>query len=111
QKALRSMEIERLGLIDDGVTSPANIFKQVMDARRAAGDKRPMAREDGWDLELITRKLTVPNAERIFFLADAFRAGMSVEQVFELTKIDRWFLQNMEEIVQASTNRSPSLLD
>jgi carbamoyl-phosphate synthase large subunit len=41
----------------------------------------------------------VPNAERIFYLGDAFRAGVSMEKIFELTKIDRWFLYNIKEII------------
>jgi len=49
--------------------------------------------------DLITRKLTVPNAERIFFIRHALRAGFTVEQIFGLTKIDRWFLTQLKEIV------------
>jgi carbamoyl-phosphate synthase large subunit len=41
----------------------------------------------------------VPNAERVFFLRHAFRAGYTVEDVFQLTKIDRWFLVQVKEIV------------
>ncbi len=44
-------------------------------------------------------KLAIPNAERIFHLAQAFQDGMSIEEVFELTKIDRWFLHNVRQIV------------
>ena len=75
QKALRSLEIKRFGLIGDGAD------KEVDD-------------------ETLTSKLTVPNAERIFFLGQAFAKGWSVERVFELTKIDRWFLRQLEQIVQ-----------
>jgi len=77
QKALRSLEIKRFGLIGDGAD------KEVDD-------------------ETLTSKLTVPNAERIFFLGQAFAKGWSVEKVFELTKIDRWFLRQIEEIVKES---------
>jgi carbamoyl-phosphate synthase large subunit len=52
--------------------------------------------------ETLRRKLTVPNAERIFFLGLAFQKGMSIDEVFELTKIDRWFLKNICEIVEDS---------
>jgi REP element-mobilizing transposase RayT len=45
-------------------------------------------------------KLSIPNAERIFYLAQAFQDGMSVDEVFELTKIDRWFLRNVQQIVE-----------
>ncbi|RUO31409.1 carbamoyl-phosphate synthase large subunit [Aliidiomarina sanyensis] len=47
----------------------------------------------------IIRELKEPGAERIWFIGDAFRLGMSVDEVFELTKIDRWFLIQLEEIV------------
>jgi len=74
QKALRSLEIKRFGLIGDGGE------KEITD-------------------EALATKLTVANAERIFFLGQAFARGWTVEQIFELTKIDRWFLENIREIV------------
>ncbi|NLT70354.1 MAG: carbamoyl-phosphate synthase large subunit [Verrucomicrobiaceae bacterium] len=76
QKALRSLEIKRFGLIGDGADVEV-------------------------DDETLTTKLSVPNAERIFFLAQAFARGWEIEKVFALTKIDRWFLRQIEEIVQA----------
>ncbi|MBK8038926.1 MAG: carbamoyl-phosphate synthase large subunit [Verrucomicrobiaceae bacterium] len=79
QKALRSLEIKRFGLIGDGAD------KEVDD-------------------ETLTTKLTVPNAERIFFLGQAFAKGWDVEKVFSLTKIDRWFLRQIEEIVQTQNS-------
>ena len=42
----------------------------------------------------------MPNAERIFYLAQAFARGWEIEKVFSLTKIDRWFLRQIEEIVK-----------
>ena len=41
----------------------------------------------------------MPNAERIFFLRHALRAGFSIEELFQLTRIDRWFLTQIKEIV------------
>jgi carbamoyl-phosphate synthase large subunit len=81
QKALRSLEIKRFGLIGDGAD------KEVDD-------------------ETLTTRLTVPNAERIFFLGQAFAKGWDVEKVFSLTKIDRWFLRQIEEIVIAAKDLS-----
>jgi len=49
------------------------------------------------DAEIKTR-LGTPNAERIFYIRHAFRAGYSVEQIFELTKIDPWFLHQLREL-------------
>ena len=51
------------------------------------------------DLELIKEKLTVPTSERLWYLADAFRVGMSLEDIFELCKIDPWFLHNIKQLV------------
>ena len=45
------------------------------------------------------QKLTTPNAERIFFIRHALRADMTVDEIFELTKIDRWFLVQIQQIV------------
>lgn len=42
--------------------------------------------------DLFTRKLTVPNAERILFIRHAIRAGFRVEETINLTRIDRRFL-------------------
>jgi carbamoyl-phosphate synthase large subunit len=74
QKALRSLEIKRFGLLGDGAD------KDV-------------------DLETLRLKLAAPNAERIFYIAQAFQKGASIDEVYELTKIDRWFLRNIAEIV------------
>lgn len=49
---------------------------------------------------ILTRELTVPGAERIWYIADAMRAGYSIEKIFELTKIDLWFLVQIEELVK-----------
>src|SRR5262249_7641728 len=79
QKALRGLETGRFGLGCD--------------------------RADGWGtfrepgLEEILTKLATPNAERVWYIRYAFKAGLSVDDVHQRTKIDRWFLHNMREIV------------
>ena len=75
QKALRSLEIKRFGLLGDGAD------KDV-------------------DLETLRLKLAIPNAERIFYIAQAFQKGASIDEAYELTKIDRWFLRNVQQIVE-----------
>src|SRR4051794_41164776 len=74
QKALRSLEVKRFGLCGDG-------------------------HEKRVDRETLRLRLSVPNAERIFYVAQAFQDGMSIDEVFDLTKIDRWFLYNVRQIV------------
>jgi carbamoyl-phosphate synthase large subunit len=85
QKALRSLEIGRYGLGGDG--KPWRIGTEVFQDR------------DILPRNLISQKLSVPNAERIFFLRHALRAGFSIEEIFTLTKIDRWFLTQLKELV------------
>lgn len=73
QKAIRSLEIDRYGLGADG--------------------------RDEIIEEQIQTKLSVPSAERIFYIKHALDIGMSINEVHELTKIDKWFLYNILEIV------------
>ena len=76
QKALRGLETGKSGL--DEVVDPD-------------------------DENLTTRfryELREPGAERIWYLADAFRAGMTREQLYEVTKIDPWFLVQIQELVE-----------
>ncbi len=51
------------------------------------------------DPETIDEQLARPSPERLWYVADAFGIGMSQEKVFELTKIDPWFLAQIKEIV------------
>ncbi|MES2706417.1 MAG: carbamoyl-phosphate synthase large subunit [Verrucomicrobiota bacterium] len=76
QKALRSLETGRAGLGADG--------------------KDPVIT----DREEIVRKLTIPNADRIFWLSVAFERGWELEEIHELTKIDPWFLHQIQDIVR-----------
>jgi carbamoyl-phosphate synthase large subunit len=74
QKALRSLETGRFGLGADG--------------------------KDGTpDLDYIRERLATPNAERIFFVRLAYEAGLTLEEIFDLSKIDPWFLKNIEDIL------------
>ncbi|MDD2843590.1 MAG: carbamoyl-phosphate synthase large subunit [Rhodoferax sp.] len=52
------------------------------------------------DREILERELGEPGPDRIWYVGDAFAAGWSVDEVFELTKIDRWFLIQIEQIVK-----------
>ncbi len=52
------------------------------------------------DEDVIEQELANPGAERMWYLGQAFRDGMSLEKVFQLTKIDPWFLVQIEDIVR-----------
>ncbi|WP_256646993.1 carbamoyl-phosphate synthase large subunit [Thermomonas paludicola] len=81
QKALRGLEIGKIGLDPTGLD---------------------LTRED--DLVVLRRELKEPGPERIFHIADAFRAGMSVEDVHALSFVDPWFLDQIEELVDAEVD-------
>mgnify|MGYP003769230643 CR=1 FL=1 len=52
------------------------------------------------DLAALKRELKEPGPERVFYVADGFRAGLSLEDVYALTRIDRWFLAQIEELLR-----------
>ena len=73
QKAIRSLEVDRYGFEPE-----------------AADDLSRGALEE---------KLRVPNARRLWYLGDAVRRGMTTAELFALTKIDPWFLENVRRII------------
>ncbi len=52
------------------------------------------------DFEKIKKKLKIPSAERIWYVAQALRTGMTVEEIYEHSMIDPWFLNNLREIIE-----------
>ena len=56
--------------------------------------------ETGVGIEQLRHEIAVPGPERIFFLADGIRAGMTDEELHELSAIDPWFLNQVREIVE-----------
>jgi carbamoyl-phosphate synthase large subunit len=77
QKALRSLEIDRYGF----------------ESRRDRDGDQEHGSDD------IRQKISIPNWERIWYIADGFRAGMGVEEIFALSKIDPWYLHQVKQII------------
>ncbi|MEC9406270.1 MAG: carbamoyl-phosphate synthase large subunit [Pseudomonadota bacterium] len=91
QKALRSLEIDADGL----------------------DEKHDLSDPDAARSELV-EAMTTPRADRIWSVADAFRAGMTLSEVHAATSIDPWFLDQIEELVaseQALVGRTLAELD
>ncbi|HEY6872726.1 MAG TPA: carbamoyl-phosphate synthase large subunit [Geobacteraceae bacterium] len=84
QKALRSLEIGSCGL-------ESRLFDITNETRRALTSK---------EQQLLQEKLSIPNWERLWFLGDALRCGMTVEEIYAITAIDPWFLHNLRQIVE-----------
>lgn len=61
--------------------------------------------------DILRRQLTEASAERILYVGDAFRNGMSVEDVFELTSIDMWFLVQIKELVDLENGLKERILN
>ncbi|MGV3484179.1 MAG: carbamoyl-phosphate synthase large subunit [Planctomycetaceae bacterium] len=80
QKALRGLEVGAFGLGNDN--------------RDLWGtDAQPSDEE-------IRARLSIPRADRIFYMRYAIKAGMPIEEIYELTHIDRWFLDQLAQIVE-----------
>ena len=88
QKALRGLETGKVGLDPTGLD---------------------LGSDDG--LAALRREVKEAGPERIFYLADAFRAGMDVEQVFALSWVDPWFLDQIQELVSAEDQARAAGLD
>ena len=78
QKALRGLEIGVDGLNETSV----------------------LERDDVDIEEIITHEMRFPGPDRLWYVADAFRFGMTIDQVFDICKIDRWFLAQIKDLVR-----------
>jgi carbamoyl-phosphate synthase large subunit len=63
------------------------------------------------DREVLEKELGAPGPERIWYVGDAFAMGLSVDEVYDLTKIDKWFLVQIEEIVKIELELETMTLD
>lgn len=63
------------------------------------------------DQDKLVREIRRPNADRIRYVFEAFRRGMSVEEIFELCKIDPWFLYQFEELAAVEPTMDIALLN
>ena len=76
QKAMRGLEVG-----SDG-------FEEKVDLNTTDGQ------------ETLTQELNVPGAERLWYIGDAFRAGMTVDEVFNNTHVDPWYLVQIEDLIK-----------
>ncbi|HNP52781.1 MAG TPA: carbamoyl-phosphate synthase large subunit, partial [Nitrosomonas nitrosa] len=63
------------------------------------------------NLEKIQSELANPGSDRIWYVADAFRCGMTHEEIFQLTHIDPWFLVQIEDLVKQEQSLSKKRLE
>ena len=54
------------------------------------------------------QKLRQPNAERLWYVGDAYRLGMTIDEIYQLSAIDPWFLEKIREIDRRLDGRLPS---
>ncbi|MFH1826020.1 MAG: carbamoyl-phosphate synthase large subunit [bacterium] len=79
QKGIRSLEYKRFGLGADGRDVPPELSS---------------------DPELVKQKLVYPHADRIFWIRYAIKNGLSNQEIYEHSKTDPWFVNQMREIVE-----------
>jgi len=89
QKALRSLEIGSFGFGSDGDLKLGEYLKGLSEEERDA---------------VFEKEFVNPRPERIFYIRQAFNFGKTVEWIHEFTKIDPWFLHQLDEIMQAERN-------
>ena len=85
QKGIRSTETGRFGLGSDGKD-------------RITDGALRLASEDL--IEGVKEKIRIPNDERLFFIRYGLKLGLTVDEIYELSKIDRWFIDNMKQIIE-----------
>jgi carbamoyl-phosphate synthase large subunit len=62
------------------------------------------------DDEFVKHEIRRPNADRILYVAEGFRHGMSVEEMFDTCKIDPWFLYQIQELIESEKNMTDKVL-
>ena len=67
--------------------------------------------ERSTDLEDIIQEIGEPGPDRIWYLADAFRMGMGLDEVYEETKVDPWFLEQIEELIAIENTLKQHTID
>ena len=84
-KAIRSLETGRHGLLMKGVSE---ISDQELESR-----------------------IAVPSADRIWYIAEGLRRGWSIDKLYELSKIDRWFLHNIKQLIELESEIKKYTID
>ncbi len=94
QKGIRSMEVKRFGLGLD-----ANDKWLAAQRGKATKDEAGIP---SWPIEKnhLVRKLSVPSQGRMYYLRYAFKMGWDIEQIYELTHVDPWFLDQIRQLVE-----------
>jgi len=67
--------------------------------------------ERSTDLEDIIQEIGEPGPDRIWYLADAFRMGMGLDEIYEETKVDPWFLEQIEELISIENTLKQHTID
>ncbi|MEJ6951046.1 carbamoyl-phosphate synthase large subunit [Natronospora cellulosivora (SeqCode)] len=102
QKALRSMEQDRYGWGADG--KDIYSYQELSNIAFAFKDKNRYSKQEYSKVEEtindIKAKLITPNNQRIFYLRYALLIGMDIDDIYKYTKIDKWFLYNLQEILE-----------
>ncbi|MFT3687234.1 MAG: carbamoyl-phosphate synthase large subunit [Phycisphaerales bacterium] len=96
QKAIRSMEVKRFGLGLDRNDKWLAARRADAQGRTADGQKVEWPIAD----DKLRRKLAVPSQGRLYYVRYAYKLGMSTDEIHAITRIDRWFLDQIKKLVE-----------
>ncbi|HVS71380.1 MAG TPA: carbamoyl-phosphate synthase large subunit [Phycisphaerae bacterium] len=124
QKGIRSMEVKRFGLGLDKIDKwwqAERSQKSEVRSQKTLGDRgsdmtRVKASEEAaetWPIseEILNRKLSIPSQGRLYYIRYALKSGYSIDRIYGLTKIDKWFLEQMKQLVDFEAELRTAVLD
>jgi len=101
QKAFRGLEIGRAGLGADGKSFNPQVDKAITDLATLSPDV--WKQQYGSTVDAVKEKIRVANSDRLFALKAGLKMGITAEEIFNLCKIDPWFIHQIQELVEFET--------
>ena len=93
-----------------GRTFQESLQKAIRGLETGRDGLNPIFNEED-EFETLKQRISIPSPDRLWFVADGFRKGLSLEEVFEFSKIDPWFLVQIKDIVNEEMNLEKSTLN
>ena len=81
-----------------GRTFQESLQKAIRGLETGRSGLDPIFKEDD-EFETLKQKISIPSPDRLWFVADGFRNGLTPEEVFEYSKIDPWFLIQIKDLI------------
>jgi len=86
-----------------GLTFQESLQKAICGLETNVNGLNQILSKSEYSYEKLEKELSAPGANRLWYVADAFRYGLSVEDVFNITKIDPWFLRQINDLINTES--------